>query len=152
MGGLSGEPRQKKKRQLLTKKPTSNELTNEYELHLERMRSQLELIPLPRRNCEDYCSFDKQVANSRHVSHLPDRPDEPFLNGNKLGDYHLAFLQRDYYERIEELLREEVEVDEEQRAWDRLEDLMPPTMAEICASVDMDALLMWDLGFWRWFT
>ncbi|KAI1731709.1 PHD-finger domain-containing protein [Ditylenchus destructor] len=122
-------PKIKKKRQVLKKAQPNND-ANDCELALERIQTQLAKVDFPQRSLEQFYTFDKQVLQHPTMAALPDRPGNPFIQGDELGEFSLSFMQ-DYYESIE---NGKVETDEA--------SFYPISMSEICATVDYNALLV----------
>uniref|UniRef100_A0A915CUC2 Histone-lysine N-methyltransferase n=1 Tax=Ditylenchus dipsaci TaxID=166011 RepID=A0A915CUC2_9BILA len=124
-------PKAKKKRQPMKKGQLNNE-PNEHELILERIQTQLDSVTFPKRTLEQYYSFDKYIPHYPDVTSLPDRSGQPFVKGNELGQFSLSFMP-DYYANVEEGKKPINDA-----------KLYPKSMAEICAGVNMAALLSGD--------
>lgn len=67
----------KKKRQQFKKQAVgsvANDSVNEYELMLERIQSQVDLYPFPKRSLEQFYALDKNILVTPTITTQPDRP------------------------------------------------------------------------------
>uniref|UniRef100_A0A183BQZ3 Histone-lysine N-methyltransferase n=1 Tax=Globodera pallida TaxID=36090 RepID=A0A183BQZ3_GLOPA len=125
-----GPAKIKKRRQTQPKVRNQPDITNELDLVQERIKKAIETIPPITNYMEQYQANDKQMMKYPDQSALPDHEgSEPPLHGNVLGNYSLPFMPG-YYDELESV-REYVDED----------SLLPPTMGEICADVDLNALV-----------
>ncbi|KAK6102077.1 SET domain family protein [Brugia pahangi] len=91
-------PKPKKKRTQQKKLGVGN--SNEYELLLERISTQLRLCPqLPRSAIEPISRVGRSSYFMFGITDLPDRIDKPSIKGNEIGDVRLTFMG-DYYTRL----------------------------------------------------
>ncbi|CAG9534833.1 unnamed protein product [Cercopithifilaria johnstoni] len=91
-------PKPKKKRTQQKKLGVGN--SNEYELLLERISTQLRLCPqLPRSAIEPISRIGRSSYAMFGVTDLPDRIDKPSVKGSEIGDVRLVFMG-DYYTRL----------------------------------------------------
>uniref|UniRef100_A0A915PM90 Histone-lysine N-methyltransferase n=1 Tax=Setaria digitata TaxID=48799 RepID=A0A915PM90_9BILA len=91
-------PKPKKKRTQQKKLGVGN--SNEYELLLERISTQLRLCPqLPRSAIEPISRIGRSSYTMFGVTDLPDRIDKPSIKGNEIGEVRLSFMG-DYYMRL----------------------------------------------------
>uniref|UniRef100_F1KPX5 Histone-lysine N-methyltransferase trr n=1 Tax=Ascaris suum TaxID=6253 RepID=F1KPX5_ASCSU len=117
-------PKPKKKRTQQKKLPVGT--SNEFELLVERISTQLRLCPpLPRRALEPIPRIDRSSFAACGLTDLPDRTDKPSIVGSRVGDMRLVFM-RDYYTRMFEC-----PVDEE---------TLYPSMSTFIGEVSMAAL------------
>ncbi|VDO09820.1 unnamed protein product [Brugia timori] len=91
-------PKPKKKRTQQKKLGVGN--SNEYELLLERISTQLRLCPqLPRSAIEPISRVGRSSYFMFGITDLPDRIDKPSIKGSEIGDVRLTFMG-DYYTRL----------------------------------------------------
>ncbi|VDN32562.1 unnamed protein product [Gongylonema pulchrum] len=95
---FNNPPKPKKKR--TQQKKITVGPSNEYELLLERISTQLRLCPpLPRAASEPISRIDRSSYAIFGVTDLPNRTDKPSVEGSAIGELHLVFMD-DYYTRL----------------------------------------------------
>lgn len=83
------QPKIKKKRQQIKKQITND--SNEYELMLDRIQSQLDVVQFSKRSLDQYSELDRNILFYPSMTNLPDRPG--ILNLLYLAFNVLYFLQ-----------------------------------------------------------